>query len=62
MKLEDFKKVKIEYMKSHDTEAVNALNLVINKIMLASIEKKAVNAELSEGDIVGILQKAEKEL
>lgn len=62
MKLEDFKKAKIEYMKQHDTESVNALNVIINKIMLAGIEKKAVNSELTEGDIVGIVQKAEREL
>lgn len=62
MTIEEFKKVKIQYMKDGNKDAVNALNLVINKIMLASIEKKAVGETLSEGDIDNIVQKSEKEL
>ena len=62
MKLEDFKKVKIEAMKARDKDAVTALNVVINKIMLAGIEKKAVGAELIDADITSILQKTINEL
>lgn len=40
MKIDDFKKVKIEAMKAHDKDAVAALNVVINKLMLAGIERK----------------------
>lgn len=62
MTIEELKKEKVQAMKDHDKHAVNALNLVINKIMLASIEKKAKGEQLSEGDINNIMQKAEKEL
>ena len=34
MRIEDFKKVKIEAMKARDKDAVDALNAVINKLML----------------------------
>ena len=49
-------------MKEKDKDAVSALNVVINKIMLSSIEKRAKGEELSEGDILSLLQKTEKEL
>ena len=62
MNLDDFKKVKIEAMKAKDKEAVTALNAVINKIMLAGIEKKAVGETLSDEDVVKILQKTVNEL
>lgn len=62
MTIEELKKEKVQAMKDHDKHAVNALNLVINKIMLAGIEKKAKGEQLSEGDINNIMQKAEKEL
>ena len=62
MTLEEFKKEKIQAMKAKDSDAINALNLVINKIMLASIEKRSKGEELNDADIVSILQKAEKEL
>ena len=62
MTLDDFKKEKIQAMKAKDSDAINALNLVINKIMLASIEKRSKGEELNDADIVSILQKAEKEL
>lgn len=62
MTLEELKKAKVEAMKNHDKDGVSALNLVINKIMLQSIELKAQGKETSEADIVSVLQKAEKEL
>lgn len=62
MTLAEFKKDKIGFMKEKNKEAVSALNLVINKIMLAEIEKKAQGETLSEGEILNILTKAEKEL
>ena len=57
MNIDEFKKVKIEAMKAKDKDAVTALNAVINKLMLASIEKKAVNEVLADEDVVKILQK-----
>ena len=62
MTLEFFKKQKVEAMKSHDKDAVSALNVIITKIMDLSIEKRAQGAEVTEADINGLLQKAEKEL
>ncbi len=62
MTLEQFKKEKIEAMKQHDKDAVNALNVLITKIMNMTIEKRASNQELTEGDINSIIQKVEKEL
>lgn len=62
MTLEEFKKAKIEKMKNHDKDGVNALNVLINKIMLATIEKRAQGNELTEADVVSLLQKTEKEL
>lgn len=62
MTLDELKKAKVEAMKNHDKDGVSALNLVINKVMLLSIEFKAQGKELSEADVTGILQKAEKEL
>lgn len=62
MNIDDFKKVKIEAMKAKDKDAVNALNSVINKLMLAGIEKKAVGETLSDEDVTRILQKTINEL
>ena len=62
MKIEDFKKVKIEAMKARDKDAVAALNVVINKLMLAGIEKKAAGEEMTDADVTKILQKTVNEL
>ena len=62
MDIDFFKKEKITKMKEKDKDAVSALNVVINKIMLSSIEKRAKGEEMSEGDILSLLQKTEKEL
>ena len=62
MTLEQFKKEKIEAMKSRDKDAVSGLNVIITKIMNLTIEKRSVGAEVLESDIDTLLQKAEKEL
>ncbi len=62
MDINTFKKDKIQYMKEHNKAAITALDLVVNKTMLAQIEKRSKGEELSEADIVSILQKCEKEL
>ena len=62
MNIDFFKKEKVTKMKEKDKDAVSALNVVINKIMLSSIEKRAKGEELNEGDILSLLQKTEKEL
>ena len=40
MLLEDLKKEKVVYMKEKNKEAVNAMNALINKAMLLTIEKR----------------------
>lgn len=62
MTLEEFKKEKIEAMKVKDKDAVNALNLIITKIMNLKIEKRNEGKEVEEGEINAILVKCEKEL
>ena len=62
MTLAEFKKEKIVAMKNHDKDAVDALNLIITKVMNLTIEKRAVGQEVTEGDIDGVVQKAVKEL
>ena len=62
MNIDFFKKEKVAMMKEKNKDAVSALNVVINKIMLAMIEKRAKNEEICEGDVLSILQKTEKEL
>lgn len=49
-------------MKAKNTDAVTALNVLINKIMMRTIEKRAEGAELTEADVVTLIQKTEKEL
>ena len=62
MTLNDLKKEKITYMKEKNKDAVNALNALINKVMLQTIEKRKDGVELTEADIDNLVQKTEKEL
>ena len=62
MTLEQFKKEKILAMKNKDKDGVDALNVIITKVMNLTIEKRAVNQEVTEGDVDTIIQKAVKEL
>lgn len=59
---QDIKSARIEAMKQKDKVASGVLSVVLNKIMLATIEKRKDGAELTDADVVGILQKTEKEL
>lgn len=62
MTLNEFKMEKIQAMKEKDKDKVSALNVIITKIMALTIEKRAQNEEVTQGDIDTLLQKAEKEL
>ncbi|MBQ9781649.1 MAG: GatB/YqeY domain-containing protein [Clostridia bacterium] len=62
MTLEQFKKEKILAMKNKDKDGVDALNVIITKVMNLTIEKRAVGQEVTEGDVDTIIQKAVKEL
>ena len=62
MDINFFKKEKIQAMKERNKDAINALDLIVNKILLASIDKRAKGEEINDADVVSILQKCEKEL
>ena len=62
MTLNEFKLEKIQAMKEKNKDKVAALNVIITKVMALTIEKRAANEEVTEGDIDTLLQKAEKEL
>ena len=62
MQIEDFKKIKIEAMKARDKDAVTALNALINKLMLLSIERRAAGAEMTDADVTQVMQKTINEL
>lgn len=49
-------------MKAHDTVKVSALNTIISKLMLLTIELRAQNKEVTDADVLKVLQKCEKEL
>ena len=57
MTLQELKKEKIEAMKARDKEAVTALNVIINKLML--IEKSG-KGEVTELDVTSAIKKTKK--
>ena len=59
---DDIKKARIEAMKAKDKTTLNVLSVVLNKIMLATINKREKGDTLTDADVVGILQKTVKEL
>ena len=62
MTLEEFKKAKLESFKQRDTDAVNAYNAIISKLMLVKIEKQANGEDLTEESITACVKKIEKEV
>lgn len=56
------KKANVDAMKAHDTVKRAVLSVLLNKIMLAQIEKREKGLELSDADVVAVLQKSVKEL
>ena len=62
MTIEEFKKAKNEMMQNHDKDGVTALNTLISKLMLDSIEKKAQNQEMTDADFTRNIQKTINEL
>ena len=49
-------------MKAHDNVKVASLNTIISKLMLLTIELRAQNKEVTDADVLKVLQKCEKEL
>ena len=62
MTLAEFKKEKIVAMKQKNADKVAALNNVISKLMLVEIELRAAGKEMTDADVVKVLQKVDKEL
>lgn len=62
MIIDEIKKANMQALKNKEEVKRVAYSIVINKYMLAKIEKKAQNAEITDVDMVAILQKTIKEL
>ena len=62
MIIDEIKKANLVAMKEHDAVARAIYGVVMNKVMLNGIEKKAAGQEQTDADIVQILQKTIKEL
>lgn len=62
MILDDIKKDNIQAMKDHNALARAIYGVVMNKILLLSIEFKKDGKEIADADVVQILQKTIKEL
>lgn len=62
MLYEQIKKANIQSMKDKDAVARSFYSVLLNKIKLREIDKKALGQELEEVDILNILQKMIKEL
>lgn len=53
---------KIIAMKERNKEKSDTLGVVIAKAMLVKVEKRAKNEELTDADVIAVLQKSVKEL
>ena len=62
MMLDTLKKASIQALKDRDTVARSVLNLLLNKVKNVEIEKRAKGQELTDADVVSVLQKTKKEL
>ena len=62
MIIDEIKKDNVQAMKDKNTLARAIYGVVMNKVLLASIEAKKDGKELSDTDVVQILQKTIKEL
>ena len=62
MLIDEIKKANIQAMKDRDSNARAILSIVINKYTTANIEAKAAGKELTDADMLAIIQKTIKEL
>ena len=58
----ELKKEKMKALKEHDVNKQNVLGVIISSFQKAEIDKKAKGQELSDADIVSLLNKVLKEL
>ena len=59
---DELKKANVQAMKDKDTVARTIYSVVLNKTMLENIKKREKGEELTDADVVQILQKTIKEL
>ena len=62
MLLQDIKKANVEALKSKDTNARAIYSVLINKCMLLEINKREKGEEMTDADVVSLIQKTLKEL
>ncbi len=62
MILDDIKKANIEALKAKSSNARAVYGVVMTKAMLETVKKREKNEELTDADMVAILQKTIKEL
>lgn len=62
MILDDIKKANIEALKAKNSNARAVYSVVMTKAMLETVKKREKNEELTDADMVAILQKTIKEL
>lgn len=62
MIIDEIKKDNVQAMKDKNTIARTIYGVVVNKHMLANIEKRKTGGEMTDADMVAILQKTIKEL
>lgn len=59
---DQIKKANIEAMKNKDQNARALYSVVLNKIMLEEVKRRGTANEMTDGDILNVLQKVMKEL
>lgn len=62
MLIDEIKKENMQALKDKDESKRTALSVVINKYMIANIEKRAEGKGFTDADLVSVLQKTIKEL
>ena len=62
MLLQDLQKANIQAMKDHDQNARAILSVVISRCKLLEVELRSKGKELTDEDVLGIIQKIIKEL
>lgn len=59
---QQLKEANVAALKNHDANARAILSVLLNKIKLVEIEKRTANADLTDANVVAVLQKTLKEL
>lgn len=59
---QQLKEANVAALKNHDANARAILSVLLNKIKLVEIEKRTANADLTDADVVAVMQKTLKEL